>query len=244
MDRLAADLERARRLTILALFVMVILFILFEALRGEHFWNKVKGEGNLWNYGSSLVYFMVGEMAIVNAVLVGYHERITEERGRSWRVLIWAAVGAAFVFFACDEMLTIHEKLGLAIESSMPWVSHVYPGRADNLITAGYGLGAVLFTIFLLRSLQIDSKTRGYFFAGMLMTIGAAALDVIPRELYVNYLPFRETEELLEVFAGFSFTASFISFGAFTLAGILRAADERLSEAITESGVIESGPRA
>ena len=223
VGRLTDAVERVRRLAILGLFACVLIFVLFEALRGEQFWNKIKGEGNLWNYGSSLLYFMAAEMAIVNAILLGYYRNSVRRDGRSWQWLTWAAAGAAFVFFACDEMLEVHEKLGLAMERSLPWLKQVYPGQADNLISAAYLTGAVVFVLVFFRFLPVGRQASMYLIGAFSMIAFAVVLDVAPRWLYISYLPFRETEELLEVFAGFSFTAAFISSGAYVLSRILRA---------------------
>jgi len=222
-EQLIQDIEKARRLVIRGLFAAIVVFVLFEALRGEHYWVKVKAEGNLWNYGSSLMYFMAGEMAIVNAILLAYCRKVDGQVTRSWSWMAWAAAGAAFVFFACDEMLELHEKVGLAMERSIPWLHQMFPNRVDGLIVAGYAIGAVLFAFSFFRGPLISREARAYFIWGF-VTIGlASGLDATPRQLYINYLPLRETEELLELFAGFAFTAAFISSGTAIGSRILRA---------------------
>jgi len=220
-SQLTQDIERARRAIILALFLGLVAFILFSALRGEAFWNKIKGEGNLWNYGSSLLYFLAGELALANALLIRYHDRLAGDArsARSW--LAWVAVGVAFTFFACDEMLQVHEKLGLAIEGSVPLLHRMFPGHVDGLITAAYALGGVLFSVGFLRGKTINSVARKYYFAGLLMIAGAQLLDFLPRDWYIGYLPFRETEELLEVFAGWGFAGAFLSTASFAVTRIL-----------------------
>ena len=220
-ERLIGDIEKARRLVILGLFVGAVLFVLFEALRGHHFWSKIKGEGNLWNYGSSLQYFMAAELALLNGVLLGYYQALLGQGRRAWSWLPWAAAGLAFAFFACDEMLEVHEKVGLALERSVPGLSAIYSGRADNLIFLGYAVGAIVFSIVFFRTMSAQRESGRYFIAGLGMIAAASLLDVLPRELYVGHLPFRESEELLELFAGFAFTAAFISSGAHTLTRIL-----------------------
>ena len=230
-EQLIQDIEKARRLVILGLFAAIVVFVLFEALRGEHYWVKVKAEGNLWNYGSSLMYFMAGEMAIVNAILLAYYGKVHGQVTRSWSWMAWAAAGAAFVFFACDEMLEVHEKVGLAMERSIPWLHRMFPNRVDGLIIAGYAIGAILFSISFFRGPLISREARAYFIWGF-VTIGlASGLDATPRHLYINYLPLRETEELLELFAGFAFTAAFISSGAVIGARILHAFDSEAGPA-------------
>jgi hypothetical protein len=224
--QLEQDLEKARKAIIWGLLVVITAFVLFEALRGQHFWNKIKGEGNLWNYGSSLIYFMVGELAIVNAMLLAYRKKLDPRISHSWGVPAWTAAGLAFIFAACDEMLEVHEKVGGWLERSIPLLLAWYPGHADNLIIGVYGLGMLLFAAIFFRELSAGSRSRGYFIVGLLAMVGAVSLDVIPRALYINHLPFRETEELLEVLAGYLFTAAFISTAAVSIVGILRAYDE------------------
>lgn len=223
IERLIDDVERMRKLFIRGLFVLVVAFVLFEALRGEHFWNKIKGEGNLWNYGSSLLYFTAGQLAILNAVLFSHYSSRHHKTLRSWSWLVWCAAGVAFAYFACDEMLEIHEKVGLAIEASLPWVSNYYSGRADNLITAAYGIGGLLFVFVFLRGMPTGRVAGVYLLAATVAICLASAMDIIPRELYQAYLPLRESEELLEVTAGFMFSASFASSASLSVQRILDA---------------------
>ena len=224
--QLEQDLEKARKAIIWGLLVVITAFVLFEALRGQHFWNKIKGEGNLWNYGSSLIYFMVGELAIVNAILLAYRKKLDPRISRSWGVPAWTAAGLAFTFAACDEMLQVHEKAGAVMERSAPWLCSIYPGHTENIILGSYVALAALFAIVFFKDLSAGSRSRGYFAAGILSLATATLMDAVPRELYINLLPFRETEELLEVLAGYLFTAAFISTAAASIVGILRAYDE------------------
>jgi hypothetical protein len=140
-------------------------------------------------------------------------------RSRQW--ISWAAAGVAFIYFACDEMLTIHEKVGVLLEDLLPRLASAYPGHADNLITGVYGLGALLFTVVFFRGAIADRRARAYYIVGFAMVGAATVMDIVPRELYIGYLPFRETEEFLELFAGFSFTAAFVSTGASLLVRVL-----------------------
>ena len=220
-ERLSKDIEHARRVTILALFFGLIAFILFEALRGHHFWNKVKAEGNLWNYGSSLLYFVAGEAAVLNGFLIRYHHQLADGKRSVWNWMPWLAAGAAFTFFACDEMLTIHEKLGLAIEQSVPVIHRMMPGHADGLIMAAYGIGGIVFSIAFFRGKTINRLAKRYLLAAFIMIVSAETLDVMPKDWYIRYLPFRETEELLEVFAGWGFIAAFITFGSSVVSRLL-----------------------
>lgn len=221
-DRLLGDIEKIRKLVILGLFAGLVVFILFEALRGHHFWSKVKGEGNLWNYGSSLNDFLVAEVAILNAILIAYCDRLRRPR-ITWAWIPWAVMGIAFTFFACDEMLCIHEKLGAALENRFPWIGANFPGEGDGVIFMSYMVGGLAFSIPLFRSLLARIEAKRYFIAALIMIGMASGLEIVPRQLYIAHLPFRETEELLELFAGWSFTAAFLTSGAFTIERILNS---------------------
>lgn len=219
-DRLLGDIEKIRKLVILGLLAGMVVFIFFEALRGHHFWSKVKGEGNLWNYGSSLNDFLVAEVAILNAILVAYYDKLRRTR-ITWAWVPWAAVGVAFTFFACDEMLCIHEKLGAALETRLPWIGANFPGEGDGAIFMSYMVGGLAFSIPLFRSLLARIEAKRYFIAALIMIGMASVLDIVPRHLYIARLPFREMEELLELFAGWSFTAAFLTSGALIIERIL-----------------------
>ena len=223
-ERLISDMEAMCRLLILGLFVGLVLFILIEALRGHHFWNKVKGEGNLWNYGSSLIYLFAGQVAALNAILTRYASgaRRGGRRSRAWA--LWLAVAVAFAFFACDEMLAIHEQLGVMLERALPSLHGAPQGEGDGLIFAVYVLGSLAFSLVFLKKLPAGGESARYFVAGLVMVGIVGVFEVVPRDLYIGYLPFRETEELLEVFAGWAFSAAFMSSATRTLTEILAEA--------------------
>jgi hypothetical protein len=242
--RIAEDIERMRRLVLLGLFAVLVMFVFFEALRGAQFWNKVKGEGNLWNYGSSLQYFMAGQMAFLNAILFRYYGGLSRSPGVVKQPMIWALAGAAFVFFACDEMLEVHEKLGLAIERSIPAIHHYYPGHADNLITGLYAVGGLFFAVSFLRGMAPGRAVRWYFVSAMGIMILSTAMDVIPKDLYVRYLPVRETEELMELLAGFLFMAAFMSVASLTTIRVLQTHETGVSSPATGVEGAASGSQA
>ena len=227
---LAAELEKLRRGLIAALFVGVVVFILFEALRGYHYWDKVKGEGNLWNYGSSLLYFLVGELAILNAIVDDYRRKLAGRR-QPLVTMMWVGIGAAFTYFACDEMLQIHERLGLVLQEYVPSL-----GEGDGAIMAAFAVIGLVSGLLFIRKMLAGRLAFRYFLAGLLSATMAGVLDVIPRDLYIGHLPFRETEELAEVFAAWAFSSAFITSAVCTLAGILSG--------MSEAGVTELTRRA
>lgn len=223
VGRLIVDIERARRVTIQIIFAVGVLFVLFEALRGSYLWSKLKGEGNLWNYGCSLVYFTAGQLAIVNGALFRYRERLLRTGRRYIWWTAWILAGIGFSYLACDEMLTIHEKLGARLESAIPVLSEFYPGHADNLIVGVYGAGGVVFSLLFFFRMPVGREARAYLLVALFMLMGATLMDTVPRSLYMRYLPFRESEELLELFSGELFIAAFLSSAAVVVSGILMA---------------------
>jgi len=223
VGRLIVDIERARKVSIQIIFAVGLLFVLFEALRGSYLWSKLKGEGNLWNYGCSLVYFTAGQLAILNGVLFRYRERLLRT-GRSyiwWTAWILAAIG--FSYLACDEMLTIHEKLGLRLESAIPVLGEFYPGHIDNLIVGVYGSGGVVFSLLFFFKMPVGREARAYMLAALFALVVAILMDTVPRDWYMRYLAFRESEELLELFSGVLFIAAFLSAAAKGISGVLMA---------------------
>lgn len=221
-SRLTADIEKARRSLILGLLIVLAAFVVIEALRGHHFWSKVKGEGNLFNYGSSLDYFVAGEFAIVNAFLVRYYHKLLHPSRRSYAWLPWIGLGMAGVYFACDEMLTVHENLGLALEHSHPAILHFFPAGGDTVVTSSYMLLAFIFTVVYFRRMRLDRGTRRYFFAGFGLVALLTALDVIPKVIWINYMPFRETKEMIELLVGWTFASAYVTTGAFLISRILQ----------------------
>lgn len=223
-EKIISDIEGMRKSMIRALFALVVVFILFEALRGQHFWNKVKGEGNLWNYGSSLDYVFAGELAFLNAILVGYLHRLSGFGRRSWAWMPWAATGAAFVFLGCDEMLCIHEKAGVMLQNSFPALAKGPEGMADGLVMGVYVVASLVFSFLFMKALLPNRAARQYFASALSMVALVGLFEVVPRDLYINHLPFRETEELVELFAGWAFAAAFLTAAAAKISDILQMA--------------------
>ncbi len=226
-DRIAFDLERARKLIIQGLFVALVCFILFEALRGHQYWSKVKGEGNLWNYGSSLDYAFAGEMAALNALIVYYCSKLSGARMRKWVWVPWALTAAALLFFACDEMLCIHEKAGLILQSHVHALQHSRQGRGDGIVMGAYVLCTMVFSSAVLGRLLTTRASRIYFAIGLLGVAILGLFEGNPSGTLKNYMPFRETEELVEVFAGWAFTSAFLSTAVDRLSWILRNTEVR-----------------
>jgi len=149
---------------------------------------------------------------------------IGRARRRSQAWALWAAVAIAFAFFACDEMLTIHEQLGVMLEKALPWLNGAPQGEGDGVIFAVYVLASLAFSFVFLKKLLMGGASARYFVAGLVMVVIVGVFEVVPRDLYMGYLPFRETEELLEVFAGWAFSAAFMSSATRTLTEILAEA--------------------
>lgn len=218
--QLVESIEKLRRGSIQVILAIVTIFTVVEYIEGLHY---IEGEWNTWTYISSLMYFVAGMLSILTAILVGYYGRIDEpKQTRRW--VIWAMVGIAFIFFTCDEALTIHESLGAMVDRSLPWVKHIYPGHFDNVIILMYVVGALVYARTLMEELRRSPKARSYFILGFILIGSAALTDLAPKVLVIRYLPFAESEELFEMYAGFAFAASFIC----TSASVLTKIAERL----------------
>jgi hypothetical protein len=221
-DRLIADVEKARMRLIQLWIISLVVFVTVEALRGVHYWNKVKGPYCLFDYGSSLDYFVAGEFALVNAALVYYYGKISN-RARNFREWApWLMVGLSGVFFAADEFLGIHKKLGASVEHTHTGLLRFFPAGGDTVVTATYVAAAAVCMLFFFNRMMIDRTARTYAFVGMGLLGVLATLDIVPKHLWIGYMPFRETKELVELSVGWVAGATFISASAHTFTGILR----------------------
>jgi hypothetical protein len=221
-DRFIADVEKARVRLIQLWIVSLVVFVTVEALRGAHYWNKVKGPYCLFEYGSSLDYFVAGEFALVNAALVYYYGKISNRAHnfRTWAP--WLMVGLSGVYFAADEFLCIHKKLGASIEHTSTGLLRFFPAGGDTVVTATYVAAAAVCMLIFFNRMMVDRTARTYAFVGMGLLGVLATLDIVPKNLWIGYMPFRETKELVELSVGWVAGATFISASARTFTEILR----------------------
>ena len=221
-DRLIADVEKARARLIQLWIVSLVVFVTVEALRGAHYWNKVKGPYSLFEYGSSLDYFVAGEFALVNAALVYYLGKLTRQGHSFWSWAPWLAVGLSGVYFAADEFLCIHKKLGADVEHTGTGLLRFFPAGGDTVVTASYVAAAAVCMLVFFNRMMVARKARTYAFAGIGLLAVLAALDITPKNLWIGYMPFRDTKELVELLVGWVAGATFISASAHTFTNILQ----------------------
>ncbi len=201
-------IERVRRISTMLFFFLIAAFVLFEMTRSGTFGSKVTGEGDLWNYVSSLVYLLAGEMAIVNAVLAGRREK--GETFSQWMMawVPWAMIGAAFTFTAFDEMLEIHEKLRHAVVQFMPFLDHIYPGHGARFMLVAFLAGSLVFAVAFLRESLSGRTSKLYLILGFVLVGAAIAYDSTP---WLRAKIWTVIEEISELCAGAVFAASFAS---------------------------------
>ncbi len=232
-DRLIADTERARVRLIQLWITSLAVFVTVEALRGAHYWSKVKGPYCLFEYGSSLDYFVAGEFALVNAALMYYLGRLHNQARGFWSWAPWLMVGLSGIYFAADEFLCIHKKLGADVEHTYTGLLRFFPAGGDTVVTATYVAAAIVCILLFFNRMMVARKARAYAFAGMGLFGVLAVLDIVPKSLWIGYMPFRETKELVELLVGWVAGATFISASAHTFTEILRIhGAEQISSAI------------
>jgi hypothetical protein len=217
------DIEAVRKVGIGLLIALTSLFAVFETTRGWRIGSKLTGEGDLWNYVGSIAYVLAAEMAVLNGLMV-----IRRRRGKPllrWLMgwLPWVFVGVAFTFFACDEMLCIHERLRHAIQQALPILNRAYPGHGARLTLPFYVVGSALFTLAFLRNSLVGRPARTYMVLGFLLVGFAVLLDTMPSRPWHPAYIWGAGEELGEFFAGVMFVAAFMSSALCRLPGVIRA---------------------
>lgn len=204
-------IERVQRIGLPLFLLLLTAFVLFEGSRGKTFGSKILSEGDLWNYVSSLVYFIAGEMAVLNAILVGRRWRRANPGQWTLAWLPWAMVGAAFTFSAFDEMLEIHEKLRHAVEQAIPFLNHAYPGHGSRFMLVAYLACSLVFAVVVLWRSLSGRLSKLYLAAGFLLVGLAVACDSLPHLPWFGVGAWAVIEELSELYAGAAFVASFAS---------------------------------
>lgn len=205
--------DAARMQFVRASMVLIVVFILIEAPRGQHYFDKMKYNGSLWAYMTSLVFVAAGVLSIVNGYLLRYSQRIriSVDRPASW--MTWVISGAAFAWLGCDKMLAIHEKIAFALIKVSPALASVGPSKIDGVILAAYGLCAVPIGIALMRGLLMSPVARKYFTWGFCLMLLAVCHDATESSFDFSLLLIDgETfEKLFEMFSGWAFACAFLT---------------------------------
>jgi hypothetical protein len=245
-----ADIERARRLTIDFMALIAFLFVAAHLFRLDR-WAALTTEFNAWSYGTALMWFTVGELAVIDGILLRYLHKLdgADSGSRSW--MAWMAAGLAFVYFSFDDMLTIHELLGTWIEDNMPGLMQIYRLPSDTIITSIYALSVGALLIVFFRIFAPDRRIRTYLLIGAAAMVAKYAVDAIPRQHSADFLAVKDQlsvamqktgqhitphmmkgafEGVTKMFGGLMFASAFISAGALYLARILQVLAARTQE--------------
>jgi len=227
-SKITNDIESTTRRIINGLLLLFAIFFAIEAPRGAHYFDKIKYDGSLWAYGTSLFFFMAGEGALLTAIFLAYYKRHDEGDKRSGSWLPWASAGAAFVWLGCDKMFAIHERIGMAIaRSSLAPFNHFSPSMLDGFVLGVYGIMAIIFAIIFLKGPLVTLQARKYFILGYLFM--AFSVFHVATEGFVNYdVVLRDSEMMEKVFetlSGWAFTATFLSVMSMLMIRILRLPD-------------------
>lgn len=230
-QRLIPGLEAKRRQLILGLFIALTVFTVAEIFRGRELWIKLNGSGGIWDYTLSLMYYTSGMLALLNAMLLQYHDKKLYLKNHSASSAPWVLVGIAFIFFAYDKDLQLHVKLGERMEIIAPWLKHIYFVNADSLFAVVYIVGAIFVAGTVLRGSITSRAAKSYFVAGLVMAAGFAFCEYLGEYLY-KFL--NNVEQLLEAYAGWAFIASFVSVVTSTLTTMLPVVDSASEMLVSE----------
>jgi hypothetical protein len=97
-------------------------------------------------------------------------------RDPSW---LWAMIALGFLFFACDEVLRIHERLDHAMHFILDIQETALTDRLDDLIVAGYG-ACLLGVFYVYRGeLQHYREMLPWLAVALLGLVGTVTLDIL-----------------------------------------------------------------
>lgn len=209
----AVSVEAAGRALIRWSLLLIAVFLIVEAPRGEHIFDKIKYNFSLWAYATSLTYIVAAEAAVLNAALLKYYLGMRATKGQTRSLLIWAASGAAFAWLGCDKMFAVHERIAFALVKVVPSLHGVNPSRVDGSILALYGLVAIPICIAMIRSLLISDTARKYFVWGFIFMVLAVGHDATETIFNIGVWIFDgETfEKLFQMLSGWAFAAAFVT---------------------------------
>ncbi len=221
--QIAGSIETARRKAAIWSLAFVVLFTLAEAHRGAHYFDKIKYNLSLWAYVSSLVLVIAGLAALLNALLLKYHQEIQIPKISSRLWMVWAICGAAFVWLGVDKMLAMHEKISFALVKSVPFLRDVLPSQIDGAVLAAYGLLAVPVGIVLLRRLLMSGIARRYFIWGFILMAISVGHDATENKfgLRGTFIDGETIEKLTAMFSAWAFACAFLAVTAVLVTKVL-----------------------
>lgn len=202
----AAAVERARRKTLILVFLADILLIIFTLFKGHPtIWSEFDKELNLWSFGKASQMIITAFVAYINYLLVSNNR----SGQRSRPIWPWLFLAFAFVFMACDDMLIIHERSGHAIENSVHALSRQnITFYMDDLLEFAYGAAAIAYGLLFLRRLMPDRRTMRYYMYGVACLVIATCIGLSPA---MKSHPFpMALIQFLHIFSVYMFLTSFM----------------------------------
>lgn len=207
---MSSAIDHASSRTLLVVLLADVLLVVLTVLKGyPAIWSDFDKEANLWTLGSSIQAVLVAVVAYINYLLVSCRQ----QRARTAVVISWAFLAAAFVFFALDDMLLLHERGGHAVEDALPFLSRsqivVY---MDDLIELSYVVCGLLFGVFFLRKQMWGCNAFRYYVYGLIAVFAATCIGLHPA---VKSIPFPlAVIQMLQLLSLYMFFVSFTNYAA------------------------------
>lgn len=211
--QITGDVEATRRKLILGSLALLVLFVLIEAPRGQHYFDKIKYNGSLFAYVSSLVMVAAGAFSGLNAYLLKYSQRIgiSGKSPVSWTV--WGITAVGFAWLACDKMLAVHERTAFILVRTIPSLHNANPSQIDGIILALYGLCSIPICIVLMRSLLLSPVARKYFVLGVILMLLSVGHDATESkfDFHLLFIDGETFEKLWAIFSSWAFASAFLT---------------------------------
>lgn len=177
----------------LALGLLYLVNALHEPVSKISPMLDLDGEANLPTWYSSMQLLLVAGLLAIFVV-----NRVDKKDRQSWSLLLWPLI---FIFLALDEILGLHEWLGMASDVLLPG------GSRRNTIWAYTGVWMFLLGIpFLLMMLALLASSKKYLrdqpavskklLVGLVVFVGAAC----GIEIFSNFVSHTGKLYVLEVF--------------------------------------------
>ncbi|MDO8683649.1 MAG: hypothetical protein Q7N50_09220 [Armatimonadota bacterium] len=210
-------IERARKLTLLLIFIFDVVLIAFTLMKGHPtIWTEFEREKNAWTFGNSMQAVLVAVVAYINC-LIAFRKSGHSSRLPAW---MWVFLACAFVFFAADDMLMFHERGGHAVEHAAPFLSRshivVY---MDDLFELGYAVVGAIFGLTIFNKVAQGRSSTGYFVGGAASLFTATMIGLNPA---VKSIPFPlAVIQILQLTALYLFFVSFVNYTSCEIASIV-----------------------
>jgi len=190
-------------ITCLLVLLSVISQLLFKPSYPRHiqgllvFFNSA-AEGNLPTYYSSFLLLCSAFLLLV--ITLG------EKKRKTTKVRYWIVLSLGFVYLSIDEMLILHEKVSLFIQSITDYSGE---GIFRSTWVIVYSIPVIIVVLFYIKFfIQLDPKILKIFLLAGILYVGAAMGFEILENLYAEsygqdmvYSMMQNLEEGLEMAA-------------------------------------------